>query len=55
MNESLDGSSEQMTKCQRLRAINGGQARQVDKMAQERPIMANGVAATHRQTTGVPT
>lgn len=55
MNESLDGSSEQMTKYQRMRAINSGQARQVDKMAHERPIMANGGAATHHQTTGVPT
>ena len=55
MNESLDGSSEQMTKYQRMRAINSGQARQVDKMAHERPVMANGGAATHHQTTGVPT
>lgn len=55
MNESLDGSSGHMTKCQRIRAISGGQARQVDKMPQKRSIMANGGAATHHQTTGVPT
>ena len=55
MNESLDGSSEQMTRCQRMQDLNGGQARQIDKMAQDRSIKAIDGAASHHQTTGAAT